>query len=36
MAKGQLTDDEILARVLSKSQDAVGWAQEKLSKSASA
>jgi hypothetical protein len=31
MAKGQLTDDEILARVLSKSQDAVGWAQEKLS-----
>jgi hypothetical protein len=31
MAKGQLTDDEILARVLSKSQDAVGWVQEKLS-----
>lgn len=31
MAKGQLTDDEILARVLSKSQDAVGWAQERLS-----
>jgi hypothetical protein len=31
MAKGHLTDDEILARVLSKSQDAVGWAQQKLS-----
>jgi hypothetical protein len=31
MAKGQLTDDEILARVLSKSKDAVGWAQQKLS-----
>lgn len=32
MAKGgQLTDDDILARVLSKSQDAVGWAQNKLS-----
>jgi hypothetical protein len=32
MAKGRsLTDDEVLARVLSKSQDAVGWAQQKLS-----
>ena len=31
MAKGHLTDDEILARVLSKSRDAVGWAQQKLS-----
>ena len=31
MAKGHLTDDEIIARVLSKSQDAVGWAQQKLS-----
>jgi hypothetical protein len=31
MAKGQLTDDEILSRVLSKSQDAVGWAQQKRS-----
>lgn len=31
MANGQLSDDEILARVLSKSRDAVGWCQQKLS-----
>jgi hypothetical protein len=31
MAKGHLTDDEILARVLSKSRDAIGWAQQKRS-----
>ena len=31
MAKGHLTDDEILARVLAKSRDAVSWAQQKLS-----
>jgi hypothetical protein len=31
MAKGQLTKEETLARVLSKSRDAVGWAQQKLS-----
>lgn len=29
--KGHLTDDEILARVLSKSRDAVGWASQKMS-----
>ena len=31
MAKGTLSDEEVLARVLLKSQDAVGWAQQKLS-----
>lgn len=31
MAKGILSDDEILARVLSKSRDAIGWSQQKLS-----
>lgn len=31
MAKGQLSKEETLSRVLSKSRDAVGWVQQKLS-----